>query len=101
MRVQSIVAHPRTNSFCYALFERAVSTLHASGHNVVVHDLYAEEFDPVLKADEAFTVRDTEEDARSRSTDPVVNLHREEIAMANGYWMHIQTGGESPMVCYR
>jgi len=49
MKIQAIVAHPRTNSFCYALFERAISTIQSHGHDVIVHDLYAEGFDPVLK----------------------------------------------------
>ena len=84
MRIQAIVAHPRTSSFCYALFEAAVLTLRSSGHDVLVHDLYAEEFDPVLKADEAFTVGETEEQARSKSSDPIINLHRDEIAEADG-----------------
>ena len=64
------------------MFEQAVSTLRDSGHELIVHDLYAENFDPVLKADEAFTVGDSLEVALSKAADPVVKRHREEILMA-------------------
>lgn len=99
MRIQAIVAHPRSSSFCHALFERALSTLRLAGHDLLVHDLYAEGFDPVLKADEAYTVGDTIEMALSKSTDPIINLHREEIAAANGLLVaHPNWWGKPPAI---
>jgi putative NADPH-quinone reductase len=48
MRVLVILAHPRSNSFNHAIGEAAVHVLEAEGHQVAVHDLYAEGFDPIL-----------------------------------------------------
>ena len=99
MRIQAIVAHPRSDSFCHALFKRAVSTLQLAGHDLVIHDLYTEGFDPVLRADEAYTVGDTIEAALSKSKDPVVNLHRDEIAVADGLLVaHPNWWGKPPAI---
>ena len=47
MNVFIVYAHPEPTSFCAALKDRAVETLEAAGHNVLVSDLYAETFNPV------------------------------------------------------
>ncbi len=47
-----LLAHPRPSSFCAAIARRAEQTLTALGHEVVLRDLYAMDFDPCLKADE-------------------------------------------------
>lgn len=47
-----ILAHPSTASFSHAIASTCLSTLEAIGHEVVFHDLYAENFDPVLHAAE-------------------------------------------------
>ena len=52
MNVLVILAHPQKGSFNCAIAETAVNTLKQLGHNVVFHDLYAEGFDPVIKAEE-------------------------------------------------
>ena len=44
-----IYSHPNPRSFCYAVLETAVEELKAKGHEVAVRDLYALNFDPVLK----------------------------------------------------
>ena len=48
MKVSVILAHPDQNSFNHAIADMAVQTLQGSGHEVIYHDLYAEEFDPIL-----------------------------------------------------
>src|SRR5437660_7005294 len=50
------VAHPRLTSFCHAVSERARAVLVRAGHDLIHHDLYAEEFEPCLTAEEAYTV---------------------------------------------
>lgn len=44
-----IYAHPDSQSFCHAIKEEFVEVLKAHGKEVVVRDLYAENFDPVLR----------------------------------------------------
>ncbi|MBV9860411.1 MAG: NAD(P)H-dependent oxidoreductase [Alphaproteobacteria bacterium] len=52
MRVLVIYAHPLRDSFASALHQRILAALQAGGHTVDDCDLYAERFDPVLKAAE-------------------------------------------------
>ncbi len=44
-----VYSHPNPKSFCHAILETAVKALQSKGHEVVVRDLYALDFDPVLK----------------------------------------------------
>ena len=44
-------AHPLPQSYSAALRDRAVEALRANGHAVDLLDLYAEDFDPVLRAE--------------------------------------------------
>ncbi len=44
-----VYSHPNPKSFCHAILETAVKALQSKGHEVVVRDLYALGFDPVLK----------------------------------------------------
>ena len=99
MHIQAIVAHPRPDSFCRALFERAVTALRGHGHELIVHDLYAERFDPVLTAAEAYTVGDTIERVLSSSTDALVRRHREEAMRAEGLLIaHPNWWGKPPAI---
>lgn len=47
MNILIVHAHPEPTSFNAALTARAAEVLGASGHRVVVSDLYAQKFDPV------------------------------------------------------
>jgi NAD(P)H dehydrogenase (quinone) len=49
MRVLTIFAHHGSNSFCHAVLERFTAGLRDAGHNNEVVDLYAINFDPVLR----------------------------------------------------
>lgn len=99
MRILSLVAHPRASSFCHAISDRVRNALSDAGHDVVHHDLYAEGFDPCLKADEAYTVGDTLETALSRAEDPVVRRHRSDIAAADGLLVvHPNWWGKPPAI---
>ena len=44
MRAVVVLAHPDPDSFCHALADRASTALRLAGHDVVLHDLYAEGF---------------------------------------------------------
>lgn len=52
MKISIILAHPDVGSFNHAIAKTAVEALLRAGHAVNFHDLYAEEFDPVLPAGE-------------------------------------------------
>lgn len=52
MNVLIVYAHPNPASFNHAMLESLMSGLDHAGHEVCVKDLYAENFDPVLKADD-------------------------------------------------
>ena len=44
-----VIAHPNPGSFTHAMAHTLAVALEASHDEVVVHDLYAEGFDPVLR----------------------------------------------------
>ena len=52
MKVLFVYAHPNQESFNHAMLESFVYGLESAGHEVKVKDLYAEQFDPVLKAED-------------------------------------------------
>ncbi|MFN3785765.1 MAG: NAD(P)H-dependent oxidoreductase [Thiothrix sp.] len=49
MRVLIVYAHPNPNSFNHAMLTACHDGLLAGGHEVRIKDLYAEDFDPVLR----------------------------------------------------
>ena len=53
-----ILCHPEEHSFNHAVADRYCETAEASGHRTLVRDLYAMNFDPVLKAHERPTAAD-------------------------------------------
>jgi len=75
MQVLLILAHPQEGSFNHALARAAADRLTANGHDVVVHDLYREGFDPVLPGDEI---------ARGAALPLLIARHCAEIAAADG-----------------
>lgn len=50
MQVSVILAHPCQQSFNHAIARTAAKHLEAAGHAVRFHDLYAEQFEPLLPA---------------------------------------------------
>ena len=75
MKISVILAHPGERSFNHAIAEMAAATLREDGHSVTMHDLYAEEFDPLLPYLEI---------ARDAVLPPLVAEHCQEIAAADG-----------------
>jgi putative NADPH-quinone reductase len=52
MRVLLVLGHPAPGSFNHAICAAARASLEAAGHECRFHDLYAEQFDPVMTAAE-------------------------------------------------
>lgn len=99
MNLLSILAHPRNDSFCRAAFDLANSTLVDFGHDLVVHDLYQESFDPVLKAEESYTTGDSAEVLLQKSDDPIILAHRQDIVQADGLLIvHPNWWGKPPAI---
>lgn len=52
MKVLIVFTHPNPNSFNHALLESITAGLKESGHEVRIKDLYQEDFNPILSADD-------------------------------------------------
>lgn len=52
-----VYAHPSAESFNHAILETTVQALKNKGHEVVVRDLYALDFQPVLKPEDTAAMR--------------------------------------------
>ena len=85
-----ILAHPRHGSFNHAIAATAMQTLESQGHEVWFHDLYQENFDPVLLASEL---------EREAYLHPDLEQHCREIAQAQGIVIvHPNWWGQPPAI---
>jgi len=90
MKISVILAHPRPGSFNHAIAESVVRALRQNGHSVTFHDLYRENFDPVLPYDEI---------SRDAIIPPVISQHCMEIVSADGIvFVHPDWWGMPPAV---
>ena len=88
MNLFVLVGHQKTGSFCHAIAATAVEELQAAGHQVVYHDLYQEQFDPVLPHEEI---------PKDAELDPAVRRHLDEVVAADGYLIvHPNWWGQPP-----
>ena len=91
MNVLMIFAHPYDKSLNYAIYRRALGALENNGHDVIAHDLYAENFDPVLKGYEAAS--------DGPPTDEVIKLHAKHLTWADGIIViHPTWWGQMPAI---
>ena len=90
MKISLILAHPNPGSFNHAIAAQAVRALRELGHDVMLHDLHAEGFDPIMTK---------EETARDASLPPLVERHCREIARADGIVIvHPNWWGQPPAI---
>jgi putative NADPH-quinone reductase len=90
MKISIILAHPRPGSFNHAIADEATAMLRKSGFTVTVHDLYQEQFDPLLPFDEI---------PRDAPLPPAIALHCREIAAADGIvFIHPDWWGMPPAI---
>ena len=52
MKVLIVFTHPNPNSFNHALLDSIFNGLEEAGHEIKIKDLYQENFDPILKAED-------------------------------------------------
>ena len=90
MKILVVLGHQRKGSFCHAIVDAAVAQLEAAGHETIVHDLYAEGFDPILPHEEI---------GRDVKLDPTVRQHCDEVMAAGGYLVvHPNWWGQPPAI---
>jgi len=90
MKISVILAHPDTESFNHAIAAAAVEALDQNGHAVYLHDLYEEQFDPILP---------TEEIPEDAPLPPEVERHCAEISEADGIIViHPNWWGQPPAI---
>jgi len=75
MNISIILAHPSPMSFNHAIAGAAADALAARGHEVTLHDLYAEQFPPLLPAAEL---------PRGAMVETCIEQHCREIVRADG-----------------
>ncbi|WP_425309100.1 NAD(P)H-dependent oxidoreductase [Ammonicoccus fulvus] len=78
-----VIGNPNPESFTHALAGVVVETLRERGLTVDVHDLYAEDFEPVAPSAEAFTVGMEVEEAIAATADPIIRAHRQALSVAD------------------
>jgi putative NADPH-quinone reductase len=85
-----VLAHPDPASFNHALARAAAEAGRQGGHEVLLRDLYAERFDPVLPAGEA---------AKGAPLPPWLERHCQELARADGLVIvHPNWWGQPPAI---
>ncbi len=90
MQISIILAHPDAKSFNHAIAQTAAEQLKRIGHRVVLHDLYAEGFDPILP---------TCEFSEGASVPEEIDSHCREIASADGIIIvHPNWWGQPPAI---
>jgi putative NADPH-quinone reductase len=90
LNVLVVVAHPDPSSFNHALASAAVGAARARGHSVVLHDLHAEGFDPVLPRAEF---------PKDAPLTPEVRRHCADLAAADGIVIvHPNWWGQPPAI---
>jgi NAD(P)H dehydrogenase (quinone) len=90
MNVLVVLAHPDPSSFNHALAAAAAEAARRNGHEVVLHDLHTEAFEPELPAAEL---------PRDASLPPAVRRHCDDLAAADGIVLvHPNWWGQPPAI---
>ena len=90
MHLLVILAHPDPTSLNHAIARTVVDQLGQNGHIVILHDLYAEQFDPVLASAEMPKEADLPQSLR---------VHCEELERAEGIVIvHPNWWGQPPAI---
>jgi NAD(P)H dehydrogenase (quinone) len=90
MQILVILGHPNPESFNHAIAAQVCATLREVGHDVILHDLYAEGFDPILPAAEI---------PREGPLTAEIARHCEELAEADGIVIiHPNWWGQPPAI---
>lgn len=90
MRISVILGHPDKDSFNHSIANAAVETLVNNGHEVFFHDLYEEDFNPVITSQEI---------PKGAYLDRAIEEHCSEISKAEGIVIvHPNWWGQPPAI---
>jgi NAD(P)H dehydrogenase (quinone) len=90
MKISVILAHPAQESFNHAIAAVAIKTLNENGHKAYFHDLYRENFAPLLLSEEI---------PKEAPLPPDIEKHCKEISQAQGIIIiHSNWWGQPPAV---
>jgi NAD(P)H dehydrogenase (quinone) len=90
MKISLILAHPDKSSFNHAIAETVAERLEKNGHDIFFHDLYAENFDPLLITDEF---------PKNAFLPAMIQNHCDEIQKADGIIIiHPNWWGQPPAI---
>ncbi len=90
MNISVILAHPDRSSFNHAIAQTVVEQLENNGHGVFFHDLYGEDFDPLLIGKEI---------PQDASLPRIIGEHCKEIGEAEGIIIvHPNWWGQPPAI---
>ncbi|NLY00056.1 MAG: NAD(P)H-dependent oxidoreductase [Rhodopirellula sp.] len=88
MKVLVVLGHQSKGSFCHAIADTAMDALSAAGHDLTFHDLYDEQFDPILPHPEI---------PKQAELPALIRQHCDEVAAADGYVVvHPNWWGQPP-----
>ena len=90
MSIIVIIAHPNKKSFNHAIAKTCLKELRSNNHEVIFHDLYEEQFNPILPSDEF---------QKDASLPTGIERHCKELAQAEGIIIiHPNWWGQPPAV---
>jgi putative NADPH-quinone reductase len=90
MKISLILAHPDPWSFNHAIASSAAKRLAENGHDIMFHDLYAEDFNPIIAAGEIPSDAEIPAD---------ISAHCNEISKADGIIIvHPNWWGQPPAI---
>lgn len=90
MRISVILGHPYNESFNHAIADKVIETLKSNGHSFYFHNLYEENFNPVILPEELIS---------DKTKDPLVIQHWQEIKEVDGIIViHPNWWGQPPAI---
>ena len=90
MKILIILGHPDPGSLNHAIAHAVRDDMHESGHQVIFHDLYAEGFDPLLRAGEM---------PEDGSVPAPIQVHCDELCSVDGIIIvHPNWWGQPPAI---
>lgn len=90
MNVLIVLGHPDENSFNHAIAETCKNRLIENGHSVVFHDLYKENFNPIIN---------TSEIPKNGEIDNIIKMHCDDLVNSDGIIViHPNWWGQPPAI---